>query len=74
MDIYNLDLSSSDDEPTASDCDSDNGRSNVILETMYNVKSQEQSETLLKLKSQDDLIGYSKVQVVEFSSGGTNME
>ena len=60
MDIYNLNLSSSDAEPTASDCDSDNGMSNVIVEAIYNVKSQKQSETLIKFKSQDDLMGYIK--------------
>ena len=72
MDIYNLNLSSSDAESTASDCDSDNGISNVIVEATYNVKSQKQSETLLKFKSQDELMGYIKdmvIQVVEFSSG-----
>ena len=61
MDIYNLNLSSSDAESTASDCDSDNGMSNVIVEATYNVKSQKQSETLLKFKSQDDLMGYRPV-------------
>ena len=61
MDIYNLNLSSSDGETTASDCDSDNGISNVIVEATYNVKSQRQSETLLKFKSQDDLMGYRAV-------------
>ena len=61
MDIYNLNLSSSDAESTASDCDSDNGMSNVIVEATYNVKSQKQSETLLKFKSQDDLMGYRAV-------------
>ena len=73
MDIYNLDLSSSDAESTASDCDSDNGMSNVIVEAIHNVKSQKQSETLLKCKSQDDLMGCIKdmvIQVVEFSSKG----
>ena len=60
MDIYNLNLSSSDAESTASDCDSDNGISNVIVEATYNVKSQKQSETL-KFKSQDDLMGYRPV-------------
>ena len=72
MDIYNLNLSSSDDEPTASDCESDNGRSNVIVETIYNhVESQKQSETLLKFK-QDNLMGHKDmvIQVVEFLSGG----
>ena len=57
MDLYNLNLSSSDAENTASDCDSDNGRSNVIVEAIYNVKRQKQSETLLKFKSHDDLMG-----------------
>ena len=73
MDIYNLNLSSSDAESTASDCDSDNGRSDVIVEAMHNVESQKQSETPLKFRSQDDLMGYVKdmvIQVVEFSSGG----
>ena len=71
MDIYNLDLSSSDAESTASDCDSDNGISNVIVEATYNVKSQRQSETLLKFK-QDNLMGHKDmvIQVVEFLSGG----
>ena len=71
MDIYNLDLSDSDDETTASDCESDYGISNVIVEATYNVKSQRQSKTLLKCKSQDDLMGCIKdmvIQVVEFSS------
>ena len=73
MDIYNLDLSDSDDETTASDCESDYGISNVIVEATYNVKSQKQSETLLKFKSQDDLMGYENemvIQVVEFLSRG----
>jgi hypothetical protein len=61
MDIYNLDLSNSDAESTDSDCDSDNGMSNVIVEATYNVKSQKQSETLPKFKSQDDLMGYRDV-------------
>ena len=73
MDLYNLSLSSSDAESTASDCDSDNGRSDVIVEAIHNVGSQKQSVTLLKIRSQDDLMGCVKdmvIQVVEFSSGG----
>ena len=77
MDIYNLNLSSSDGETTASDCDSDNGISNVIVEDIYNVKSQKQPETLLRFKTQDDLKGSIEnmvIQVVKFSRGDKKFE